>query len=94
MKATTIMIAAFIALVLGRWAHNQPAIPSPRAIVEIVFAVVAIAFLDQGKVEPIAKGFAFLFLAAVLLGNNSILTSLAKVSSKPITYAAPPKKKA
>lgn len=88
MRASTIMIIAVIAVVLGRWAHGEDAVPSPKAVVEAVFAIVVIAMLDQGKTEPVAKGFAWLFLAAVLLGKNSIITSLGKVSAKPVT---PPK---
>jgi hypothetical protein len=34
--------------------------------------------MDQGKTEPIAKGFAWLFLAGVLLSPNSILSGLAR----------------
>jgi hypothetical protein len=85
MKASTIMLVAIVALVLGRWANNEDAIPSPKAVVEAIFAIVVIALLDEGKTEPVAKGFAWLFLAAALLGKNSILTSLSKVSSKAVT---------
>lgn len=85
MKATTVMVVAVGALALGHWANGKNAIPSAKGLVEIVFAVLVIAFLDQGETEPIAKGFAWLFLAAVLLRNDSLLTSLANVSSKPAT---------
>lgn len=88
MRASTIMIIAVIAVVAGRWAHGEDAVPSAKAIVEAVFAIVVIAMLDQGRTEPVAKGFAWLFLAAVLLGKNSIVTGLGKVSSKAVT---PPK---
>lgn len=84
MKATTIMLIAIGAALIGRWAHGQDAIPSAKGLVEVIFALLVIAFMDQGKTEPIAKGFAFLFLAAVLLSKNSPLTGLSKVSSKPI----------
>lgn len=73
MKASTVMFAAIGALVIGRWAHNKKA-ADPQMVIEGLFAVLVIAFLDQGKTEPIAKGFAWLFLAAVLLGKDSPVT--------------------
>lgn len=78
MNASTVMIVAVLAAVIGRWAHNQPT-ASIKVVVEAVFAVLVVAMLDQGRTEPIAKGFAWLFLAAVLLSTNSPLTGIAKV---------------
>lgn len=78
MNASTVMIVAVFAAVIGRWAHNQPA-GSVKTVVEATFAVFVIALLDQGQTEPIAKGFAWIFLAAVLLSNNSPLTGIAKI---------------
>lgn len=77
MSASTVMFVAVIAAAVGRWSHNQPT-ASVKTVVEAAFAIIVIALLDQGKTEPIAKGFAWLFLAAVLLSNNSPLTGLAK----------------
>ena len=68
---------AWGALILGHWANNQPTI-NTKQLLEMGFALLVIALLDQGETEPIAKGFAWLFLAAVLLRNDSILTALAK----------------
>lgn len=79
MSGTTIMAIGIVAGLVGRWSHNQKAIPSAAGIVEIIFAVVVIAALDQGSTAQISKGFAWLFLAAVLLSNNSPLTGIAKV---------------
>ena len=92
MSATTIMLIAFGALILTHWAHNQPTV-NVRLIIEMTFAILVIALLDQGKTEPVAKGFAWLFLAAVLLRKDSILTALAKLTGKPATPAkkTPPK---
>lgn len=87
MNATTVMIAAIAAGVVGRWAHNEKAVPSAGSVVGIMFALILIASLDQGKTEPVAKGFAWLFLAAVLLSNNSPLTGLAN-STKSATAGA------
>lgn len=78
MNASTVMIVAVMAAVIGRWAHDQPT-ASIKTIVESVFAIVVIAMLDQGQTEPVAKGFAWLFLMAVLLSNNSPLTGIAKI---------------
>lgn len=81
MSATEIMIIAIMLGVVGRWANNEQAVPSARGVVEIVFALLLIAMLDQGKTEQIARGFAWLFFAAVLLSNNSPLTGLAKAAN-------------
>lgn len=80
MSATTIMLIAFGALILGHWANNEPTL-SVKVVVEMIFAVVFIAFLEGiPSTQGVAQGFAWLFLAAVLLSNKSILTGLAKVS--------------
>lgn len=78
MNASTVMIIAVFAAVIGRWAHNQPT-ASVKTVVEAAFAILVIAMLDQGPTEAVAKGFAWLFLMAVLLSTNSPITGLAKV---------------
>lgn len=78
MNASTVMIVAVLSAVIGRWAHNKPT-ASVTTVVEAAFAILVVAMLDQGRTEPIAKGFAWLFLAAVLLSNTSPLTGVAKV---------------
>jgi hypothetical protein len=50
--------------------------------VEVVFALLVIAALDQGRTQGIARGFAWLFLVAVLLGNNSPVTGLARLEQR------------
>ena len=82
MSATMVMTIAFGALILGHWANNQPTFgKSPgKMIIELAFALLVIALLDQGETADIAKGFAWLFLAAVLLRKDSLLTGLAKVT--------------
>ena len=77
MRATTVMLLAIGLAILGRWAHNQKI--SPTAVVEAIFALLVISMLDQGATAEIAKGFAWLFFAAVLLSNNSPITGLSKV---------------
>lgn len=80
MSATTIMLIAFGALILGHWANNEPAV-SAKTVVELVFVLFFIAFLENiPSTAGIAQGFAWLFLAAVLLSGKSILTGVAKVT--------------
>lgn len=75
------MIVAIGAGVLGRWANNENAVPSAGGVVEVVFALIVIAALDQGTAAPVAHGFAWLFLIAVLLGKNSPINGLAKIAN-------------
>ena len=77
MSATVVFALAWGALLLGHWANGKPT-TNVKQILEMTFALVFIALLDQGETADIAKGFAWLFLAAVLLRNDSILTALAK----------------
>jgi hypothetical protein len=92
MKASTVMLIAMGALVLGRWANNKTAV-DVKTVVEGAFAIIVIGLLDQGKTETIAKGFAWLFLAAVLLGKDSPLTGIAKAASTKTMPKSVPKKK-
>jgi hypothetical protein len=77
MRATTVMLLAIGLLVLTHWANDEPTV-NPKMVVELVFALLVIAMLDQGKTEPVATGFAWLFFAAVLLSSKSLLTALGK----------------
>lgn len=85
MSATTLMAIGIVGGLVGRWSHNQPAIPPPAGLVKIAFAVVVIAAFDQGRTQDIARGFAWLFLAVVLLSKNSPLTGIAKTVNPPKT---------
>ncbi len=78
MRATTVMLVAIAGAVLGRWAHNKPT-ATAKDVVEGLFAVLVIGLLDSGATQPIAQGFAWLFLVVVLLGANSPITALANV---------------
>lgn len=87
MSATMVFAIAWGCLLLTHWANNKPTITT-KQVLEMAFALIVIALLDQGETEPVAKGFAWLFLAAVLLRNDSILTALAKrtgTGTKPAT---------
>jgi hypothetical protein len=77
-KATTVMFIAVGASVIGAWANNKK-ITVPK-VVEGMFAVLVIAMLDGGKTEDVAKGFAWLFLVAVLLGQDSPLNGIVKAA--------------
>lgn len=61
MRASTVMLIAVLLFVVHRWAANQKAVDA-KTVVEGVFAILVIAMLDQGQTEPVAKGFAWLFL--------------------------------
>ena len=71
------MLIAFGVAILGRWAHSQKL--DAVTVVRALFAILVIAALDQGRTEPIAKGFAALFLVAVLLGKNSPLSAIQRI---------------
>lgn len=74
------MALAVGALVLGRWAHGKPAL-NTGTVVGGAFAIIVIAALDGGQTEDIAKGFAWIFLAVVLLSNDSPLTAISKLAT-------------
>lgn len=82
MTATNTMLIAIVAGVIGRWANNQKAVPSAQQVIEVLFALILISALDTGRTAPIARGFALLFLVAVLLSDNSPLTGLARSTNK------------
>lgn len=63
MRASTIMLVAVLLYLVHRWASNAKTV-DPKTVVEAAFAILVIALLDQGDTEPVARGFAWLFLAA------------------------------
>ena len=88
MSATTVMLIAFALLIVTHWANSKPTL-NVKTVIEMTFAVLFVAFLDSSAAtQPIAKGFAWLFLAAVLLRNDSILTGLAKTTGTGTAKAA------
>lgn len=78
MSATKIMAFAIAAGIVGRWANNKKALPSIQGSLQVAGALILIAVLDNGETEPVAKGFAWLFTAAVFLSPDSPLSGLAK----------------
>jgi len=77
-SATKVFGAAIALGVIGRWANNKKALPGPSGTLEVIGAMFLVSFMDKGRTEPIAKGLAWLFMAAVLLSDSSPLTGLAK----------------
>lgn len=88
MSATKVMMIAVLLGVVGRWANNKKALPSASGVLEITGAVVLISLLDTARTEPVAKGFAWLFLAAVLLSDSSPITGLARAEGYPANNTA------
>lgn len=85
MNASTLMLLAIGASLIGSWAHNKKV--TIKGGVEALFAVVVVAALDHGETEVIAQGISGLFLVAVLLGSNSPLDGIVKVINKKDTAA-------
>ena len=79
MRASTIMLVAALLYLVHRWAANQKAI-DPKTAVEVAFAVLVLALLDQGETEPVARGFAWLFLAGAAY---TALPTIGKISTSP-----------
>jgi hypothetical protein len=77
---------ALVVMVLGRWAHDEPAL-TVQAVAGGAFAVIVIAALDGGKTQDIARGLAWLLLAAAALSKNSPLTAIASLAAKAGTAA-------
>jgi hypothetical protein len=89
--ATVILFLALFAGIAGRWAHGKK-LPSGGGLLQIVFALIVITALDRGETRPIARGFAWLFLAVVLLGPDSPITALVNANNpKPAPKPAPKK---
>lgn len=72
------MLAALGLAVVGRWAHDAPF--TGGYVAKGAFAFFVIALLDNPGTEPLASGFAWLFFAAVLLGNKSPITGIVKAT--------------
>jgi hypothetical protein len=88
-SATGVFGAAIAVGVIGRWANNEKALPSLGGALEVAGALVLVSLLDRGSTEPVAKGLAWLFMAAVLLSNSSPLTGLAKAEAAAAKTPAP-----
>ena len=85
-RASTVILVALGAAVIGRWTTNGKF--QPKDILAGAFVLFVITVADNGKMAPVAKGFAWLFLAAVLLGKSSPLQGLSKAISTPTPVKA------
>jgi hypothetical protein len=84
MRASYIVALSVLLLVAGRWAHGKPAL-NVQTVVGGAFVVIVIAALDTGATEEIAKGMAWLILAAVALSADSPLTAIATAAAAKAT---------
>lgn len=78
MRASTIVMIAIGAYVIGRWAHNKPAV-TLGTVASAFFLIIVIGMLDNGTTEEIAKGFAWLILAVAVLNPDSPISAIANV---------------
>jgi hypothetical protein len=69
MRASVVMFLAVLLYIVHRWATNQPAVTLP-IVLSGLFVIFVIALLDQGRTEPVARGFAWLFF--VVAAYNAI----------------------
>lgn len=81
MRASYLTALALVLLVIGRWAHDKPALDI-QTVAGGIFVVIVIALLDGGSTESIARGLAWLILAVVILSPNSPLTAIANLANK------------
>lgn len=88
MRAATIMALAVGVYIVHRWATPGKTAIDGKTVVEGAFAILVIAALDQGQTEPVAKGFATLFLAVALLTAIPVLSKAGAPPAKP--KPAPP----
>ena len=77
MRASVIMLLAVLLYVIHRWATNRPAVTLP-IVLSGLFVIFVIALLDQGRTEPVAKGFAWLFFLVAAYNAIPALTGAAK----------------
>jgi hypothetical protein len=80
-RASTIMLVAVLLYLVHRWATNQKT-ADPKVVVEAAFAILVIALLDQGETEPVAKGFAWLFLAGAAYVALPALNTVTQAKGK------------
>lgn len=76
MRASYIIFAALLLLVIGRWAHGKPAL-NIGTVAGGAFVIIIVALLDGGRTEPIARGIALILLAVAALNPDSPLTAIA-----------------
>lgn len=92
MRASVVMFLAVLLYIVHRWATNQPAVTLP-IVLSGLFVIFVIALLDQGRTEPVARGFAWLFF--IVAAYNAIpaltgATKSAKTAAKNAASSTPP----
>ncbi len=90
MRASTIMLIAALLYVVHRWATNKQAVDA-RTVIEAAFAILVIAMLDQGRTEPAARGFAWLFLLGAAYVTIPVIATASGNAGKAAARPAPPK---
>lgn len=86
MRASVVTASAIGIFVIGKWAHNKPAV-TLKTVAASVFLILVIGFMDQGKTAEIARGFAWLILAAAILSDDSPVTPVAQLISTQLSNA-------
>lgn len=81
MRASYIMAAALLLLIIGRWAHGKPAFDL-QTVTGGAFLIIVVSFLDNTETHRIAMGIALIVLAAVALNPDSPVTAIANVINK------------
>ena len=87
MRASVIMAVAVAMYVLARWEKNEPAV-TLDGVLGGLFVIVVIGMIDQGKTEPIAKGFAWLFFAVAAYNAVPAFTNALSAAGKSAKSAA------
>ncbi len=87
MRASTLMLVAVLLYLVHRWASNQKTVDA-KTVVGALFAILVIAMLDQGETEPVAKGFAWLFL---VVAAYAAIPDIGRVTGKGATGPSPKK---
>lgn len=91
MSASELMMIAVLLYFVHAWATGKKNAVSGKLVIEAVLAIMIIAMLDQGETEPIAKGFAWLFVTGAALTAIPDLGKAVKAPATPATPATPPK---
>ena len=88
MRASVVTVLALGLMVLGRWAHDKPAL-NIQTVAGGAFVIIVIAALDHGASEEAARGIAWILLAVAALSPDSPLTALAQAANRKASGKAP-----
>jgi len=87
MRASVIMAIAAGMYVMTRWERDEPAI-TLDGVMGALFVILVIAMLDQGKTEPIARGFAWIFFITAAYNALPAFTNALSSAQKSAAAAA------